>query len=86
MLSAEAGATFPYNSYRYGDHKPRRQIATVEEYPTEAVATVEGEADILDECDFSTLDEHTIAALYEEMVQDDLALGENYEEDFPDGQ
>ena len=86
MLSPEAGATFPYNNDRYGDQRPRRQVTAVEEAPGEVVATVEGEADILDECDFSTLDEPTIAALYEEMVQDDLALGENFEEDFPDGQ
>ena len=58
----------------------------MEEYPADAVATVEAEADILDECDFSTLDDHTIAALYEEIMQEDPLYEENYEEDFPEGQ
>ena len=86
MMSAEAGATYPFNGDRYGSGKPRKQVAAVEEYPTEAVAAVEEEADILDGCDFSTLDDQTIAALYEDIASEDPLYEDPYEEDFPEGQ
>ena len=85
-MSAEAGANYPFNGDRYGEHKLKKQVAAVEEYPAEAVATVEAESDILDEYDFSTLDEQTIAALYEEVIQEEPLQEDGYEEDFPEGQ
>ena len=86
MMSAEAGANYPFNGDRYGEPKMRKQVAAVEEYPAEAVATVEAESDILDDYDFSTLDDQTIAALYEEISQEDPLPENGYEEDFPEGQ
>ena len=85
MMSAEAGANYPFNGDRYGEPKTRKQIAAVEEYPAEAIATVEAESDILDDYDFSTLDDQTIAALYEEIGQEDPLPEDNCEEDFPEG-
>ena len=84
MLSAEAGTTFPYNGDRYGKVRSSRQVAAIEDYPEETVAAMEAEADILDGCDFSTLDDQTIAALYEDIAQEDPLYP--YEEDFPHGQ
>ena len=86
MLSAEAGATFPFSGDRYGESRNKKQIAAVEEHPTETVAAVEAKVDILDDYDFSTLDDHTVAALYEEMAQEDLLYEDQYEEDFLEGQ
>ena len=86
MMSAEAGAMFPYNSDRYGDARTKKQVAAVEECPAEAVAAVEAESDLLDEYDFSTLDDQTIAALYEEVILEDPLHEDHCEEDFPEGQ
>ena len=87
MASAEARA-FPSISGRYGDSRPRRQVATLEEEenPEEAVAALEADTDILDTCDFSTIDDHTIAALYEEMSAEDPLTEFVDEADFPEGQ
>ena len=86
MLSAEAGATFPFNGDRYRDPRNKKQVTTLEENPAEVVAAVEGETDILDDYDFSTLDDHTVAALYEEIIQDDPLYEDAPDEDFPEGQ
>ena len=83
LTSAEA-RDFSLPNHRQWESKPRRQVAAIEEeYPEEAVAALETDEDVLDTCDFSALDDNTIAALYEEMA----AEGPLYEdEDFPEGQ
>ena len=86
MHSAEAGAAYPFSGDRYRDPRTRKQVATLEENPSEVVAAVEAETDILDECDFSTLDDQTIAALYEDIIKDDPLYEDALEEDFPEGQ
>ena len=71
----------------YGvNHVPRR-IAAIEEKPEdEELPQVSESTDILDEVDFNSLDEATIAALYEEVrdipIEDPTQEGQ----DFPDGQ
>ena len=88
MTSAEA-RDFPGISNRYGGARPRRQVAAIdEECPEEAVAALEAEADIFDACDFSAVDDQTIAALYEEMAAETEGPLPDYvdEEDFPEGQ
>ena len=86
MASAEA-RDFPSLSSRYGGTRPRRRVATIEEEcPEEAVAALEADADILDTYDFSTVDDQTIAALYEEMAAEDSSANFAEEEDFPEGQ
>ena len=86
MMSAEAGAMYPFNGDRYGRGKPRKQVATLEEHPEEVVAAMEEETDIMDGCDFSTMDDQTIAALYEEIATEDSFFEDPQEEDFLEGQ
>ena len=86
MTSAEA-RDFPSINDRYGRAPPRRQVAAIEgEGQEEAVATLEADDDILDTCDFSTVDDQTIAALYEEMAAEDPHAHFVEEEDFSEGQ
>ena len=86
MTSAEA-REFPGISGRYGETRPRRQVAALEEEcPEEAVAALEADTDILDTCDFSAVDDQTIAALYEEMAAEGPLTDFADEEDFPEGQ
>ena len=86
MTSAEA-RDFPSINDRYGRAKPRRQVAALEEEcQEEAVAILEADTDILDTCDFSTVDDQTIAALYEEMASEDPLTNFVDEEDFSEGQ
>ena len=86
MTSAEA-RDFPGINDRYKRAPPRRQVATIEEEsPEETVATLEADDDIFDTCDFSTVDDQTIAALYEEMAAEDPPAQFAEEEDFSEGQ
>ena len=86
MTSAEA-RDFPSIYNQYGAPRPRRHVAALEEEdPEEAVATLEADTDILDTYDLSTLDDQTIAALYEEMAAEDHLPDHAGEEDFPEGQ
>ena len=91
MASAEAQA-FPGIRNRFGPARPRRQVATIEEgeaeSPEEIVANLEAhtDTDILDSYDFSAVDDQTIAALYEEMAEDDALTPFIEEGDFPEGQ
>ena len=88
MTSAEA-RDFPGINSRYGEARPRSQVAAIEEEcPEEAVAALEADADIFDACDFSAVDDQTIAALYEEMAAEAEGPLPDFadEEDFPEGQ
>ena len=74
---AEAQQTFPVVAESYG----WTRIAALE---SEGDATdVQDCADLLDGVDLKTLDEATVAALYEELQEPDLTNGEL---DFPDRQ
>ena len=74
---AEAQQTFPVVAEGYG----RKCIAALE---SEGDASgVQDCVDLLDGVDLATLDEATVAALYEELQEPDLTDGEL---DFPDGQ
>ena len=87
MMSAEA-RDFPSLRNRYGEARPRRQVAAIdeEECPEEFVAALDADTDILDTYDFSAVDDPTIAALYEEMASEDPLTDFAEEEDFPEGQ
>ena len=87
MTSAEAQA-FPGISGRYGGARQRGQVAALEEEecPEETVAALEANMDIFDTYDFSAVDDQTIAALYEEMADEDPLAAVADEEDFPEGQ
>ena len=87
MMSAEA-RDFPGLRSRYGESRPRRQVAAIEEEECqeETVAALDANADIMDEYDFSAIDDQTIAALYEEMASEDPLTNFTEEEDFSGGQ
>ena len=87
MMSAEA-RDFPGLRSRYGEARPRRQVAAIEEEECqeETVAALDVNTDILDEYDFSAIDDQTIAALYEEMASEDPLTNFTEEEDFSGGQ
>ena len=85
-MSAES-AGIPYNTgHRPGDQPTKRRVAAIGSRAEGTVAAIEGEPDILDSCDFSTLDDETIAAIYADVAQEDPSFGEDDEEDFLDGQ
>ena len=71
----------------YGATQLPRRIATIEEQPEEEeMPQVSDSADILDDLDFNTLDEATIAALYEEIRDIPIEAPRNDGSDFPAGQ
>ena len=72
-FSAEANQTFPYVSDGY--HRGR--VAAIDE--------AEEDHDPQDEMDFTTLDDQTIAALYEGLVDEPSEEEAPEEEDFPEG-
>ena len=74
---AEASQTLPVVAESYG----RRRIAAIAE-EAEPSDTSDGQ-DLLADVDLATLDEATVAALYEELQHPDLSDGEL---DFPDGE
>ena len=72
-FSAEAHQTLPYVSDGY--HRGR--VAAIED--------ADGDLDLQDEMDFTTLDDQTIAALYEGLVDETSEEEVPDEEDFPEG-
>ena len=68
-------------------NQPPRRIATIEERQEEEDLPQVGESnDILDDLDFNTLDEATIAALYEEVKDIPIEVPATEGQDFPEGQ
>ena len=74
---AEANQTLPLVAESYG----RKRVAAIAD-DTESADIPDGQ-DLLADVDLATLDEATVAALYEELQQPDLL---DDELDFPDGQ
>ena len=72
--SAEARQTLPFVTDGYG----KGQVAAISEEGEE-------DQDVLGDVDWATLDEPTVAALYNEFVEEPLPEEEE-EEDFPEGQ
>ena len=71
----------------YGGHPSSRRVSTIEEHQEEEELPQVGESlDVLDELDFNTLDEATIAALYEEIRDIPIEMPRQEESDFPEGQ
>ena len=77
MKLAEASQTFPIVNESYGQGR----VTAIEEDST----TVDNpeDQDLLAGVDLTTLDEATVAALYEELQQPDL---DDDDSDFPEGQ
>ena len=73
----EANQTLPVVTESYG----RRQIAAIAEEAEPS--DLSGGQDLLADVDLATLDEATVAALYEELQQQDLS---DSKLDFPNGQ
>ena len=86
-VPADAKSVPPTTTEGYGAHQPSRRISTIEEHQDEEELPQVGESlDVLDELDFNTLDEATIAALYEEIRDIPIEMPRQEESDFPEGQ
>ena len=84
---AEAKFTPPVVTEGYGANQLPRQISTIEErHEEEELPQVGDSTDILDDLDFNTLDEATIAALYEEIKDIPMETPTDSRQDFPEGQ
>ena len=77
MKFAEASQTFPVVNESYG----RGKVAAINDEA--APADNPEDQDLLADVDLTTLDEATVAALYEELQQPDL---DDVDSDFPEGQ
>ena len=84
-----SGTSFtpPVVTEGYGANQLPRQIAAIEEHQEEEeLPQVDDSNDVLDEMDFNTMDEATIAALYEEIRDIPIELPVEERQDFPEGQ
>ena len=83
VTSSDTGATAPATT---GDYRAT-QIATIEESPEDDDLPQVGESvEIFEELDFNTMDEATIAALYEEIRDIPIEMPRQDDSDFPEGQ
>ena len=86
--ASEVRFSTPTTTEGYGSNSLPRRISAIEEQQEEEedLPQVSDSADVLDELDFNTLDEATIAALYEEIRDIPIEMPRQEDSDFREGQ
>ena len=86
--ASEVRFSVPATTEGYGSNSLPRRISAIEEQQEEEedLPQVSDSTDVLDELGFNTLDEATIAALYEEIRDIPIEMPRQEDSDFREGQ